>query len=264
MHHSALVCLVKHLVVGQGEEDPEGPALLALLLSPPGPPTFSPLAPTRERVVQAIVAISSADFSSCARRSQDINLGQKFRMRLPGRQSVQHASLVHGVKECHNRSKEGEFAWCISRETPLQGPRHLRRCTRSGRALGARDGAHPRRRRRAARGLYAAIRIHSRFRRGRRGRRRMLVGLYPRPRARSSPAHLSHEQCGVRIPCRRRAAGVAVSRRRQCSTRALWELYPEPVRKLIAEKGGLSDRMIYLAASELAKSFSLCRLTPPR
>jgi hypothetical protein len=48
------------------------------------------------------------------------------------------------------------------------------------------------------------------------------------------------------------------------ATRALWELYPEPVRKLIAEKGGLSDRMIYLAASELAKSFSLCRLTPPR
>src|SRR5947209_2755745 len=32
------------------------------------------------------------------------------------------------------------------------------------------------------------------------------------------------------------------------ATRALWELYPEPVRKLIAEKGGLSDRMIYLSA----------------
>jgi hypothetical protein len=44
------------------------------------------------------------------------------------------------------------------------------------------------------------------------------------------------------------------------ATRVLWELYPEPVRKLIAERGGLSERMIYLGANELAKSFSLCRL----
>jgi hypothetical protein len=46
------------------------------------------------------------------------------------------------------------------------------------------------------------------------------------------------------------------------ATRVLWELYPEPVRKLIAQKGGLSDRMIYLDASELAKSFSLCKVAP--
>jgi hypothetical protein len=43
-------------------------------------------------------------------------------------------------------------------------------------------------------------------------------------------------------------------------TRVLWELYPESVRKLIAQKGGLSDRMIYLDASELGKSFSRCKL----
>jgi hypothetical protein len=47
-------------------------------------------------------------------------------------------------------------------------------------------------------------------------------------------------------------------------TRVLWELYPQPVRKLIAQKGGLSDRMIYLDASELAKSFSRCRQVPLR
>ena len=48
------------------------------------------------------------------------------------------------------------------------------------------------------------------------------------------------------------------------ATRALWELYPEPVRKLIAQKGGLSETMIYLTASELAKNFPLCTLAPPR
>jgi len=41
-------------------------------------------------------------------------------------------------------------------------------------------------------------------------------------------------------------------------TRVLWELYPEPVRKLIAQKGGLTGRMIYVNASELAKTFSRC------
>jgi hypothetical protein len=46
-------------------------------------------------------------------------------------------------------------------------------------------------------------------------------------------------------------------------TRVLWELYPEPVRKLIAQKGGLSDRMIYLDASELGKSFSRCKAAIP-
>jgi hypothetical protein len=47
------------------------------------------------------------------------------------------------------------------------------------------------------------------------------------------------------------------------ATRALWELYPEPVRNLIAHKGGLSDRMIYLSASDLAKSFSQCKFRIP-
>jgi hypothetical protein len=45
-------------------------------------------------------------------------------------------------------------------------------------------------------------------------------------------------------------------------TRVLWELYPEPVRKLIGQKGGLSDRMIYLDASELGKTFTRCAPVP--
>jgi hypothetical protein len=46
------------------------------------------------------------------------------------------------------------------------------------------------------------------------------------------------------------------------ATRALWELYPEPVRRLIAEKGGLSETMVYLSASELAPTFPLCKPLP--
>ena len=47
------------------------------------------------------------------------------------------------------------------------------------------------------------------------------------------------------------------------ATRVLWELYPEPVRRLIVEKGGLSDKMIYLSARELAQSFPLCQVRSP-
>lgn len=46
------------------------------------------------------------------------------------------------------------------------------------------------------------------------------------------------------------------------ATRALWALYPAPVRKLIAKKGGLSDKIVYLSAQELSSSFARC--DPPR
>jgi hypothetical protein len=42
------------------------------------------------------------------------------------------------------------------------------------------------------------------------------------------------------------------------ATRALWALYPAPIRNLIAKKGGLSGKIIYLTAQELSSSFPRC------
>jgi hypothetical protein len=41
-------------------------------------------------------------------------------------------------------------------------------------------------------------------------------------------------------------------------TRALWALYPASIRNLIAKKGGLSNKMVYLSAQELSSSFARC------
>jgi hypothetical protein len=43
------------------------------------------------------------------------------------------------------------------------------------------------------------------------------------------------------------------------ATNALLAMYPQMIRKLIASKGGLSDKMIFLSADELSTNFSRCR-----
>ena len=48
----------------------------------------------------------------------------------------------------------------------------------------------------------------------------------------------------------------------RAATRALWALYPAPIRTLIAKKGGLSDKMVYLNAEELSATFARCDARP--
>lgn len=42
-------------------------------------------------------------------------------------------------------------------------------------------------------------------------------------------------------------------------TRLLMEIYPQNVRRWIARKGGLSQRMVYLHGRELASMYRMCR-----
>jgi hypothetical protein len=43
------------------------------------------------------------------------------------------------------------------------------------------------------------------------------------------------------------------------ATRTLWALYPEAIRRVIKQKGGLSDKMIFITADDLSHSYSRCR-----
>ena len=42
-------------------------------------------------------------------------------------------------------------------------------------------------------------------------------------------------------------------------TRLLMDVYPQPVRRWIARKGGLNQRMMFLAGRELASMYPVCR-----
>ena len=47
----------------------------------------------------------------------------------------------------------------------------------------------------------------------------------------------------------------------EVGTQALWELYPQPVRKWISAKGGLSAKMMYLRGRELTAMYPPCQVT---
>ena len=45
------------------------------------------------------------------------------------------------------------------------------------------------------------------------------------------------------------------------STAALWELYPEHVKRWINSRGGLSAKMMFLRGRELSSMYAECRTT---
>jgi hypothetical protein len=42
-------------------------------------------------------------------------------------------------------------------------------------------------------------------------------------------------------------------------TKALWEIYPAPVRTWLTKKGGLKHKMVFLSGTELASMYPSCR-----
>jgi hypothetical protein len=44
-------------------------------------------------------------------------------------------------------------------------------------------------------------------------------------------------------------------------TQALWELYPQHVKRWISSRGGLSSKMMFLRGKELAAMYPECRVT---
>ena len=45
----------------------------------------------------------------------------------------------------------------------------------------------------------------------------------------------------------------------QAGTRALWEIYPQPVRAWLSRRGGLRPKMVYLHGRELVAMYQVCR-----
>lgn len=51
---------------------------------------------------------------------------------------------------------------------------------------------------------------------------------------------------------------IGIHRENAAGTQILWDMYPDQIRDWIVSKGGLSDRVMYLAGTELTALYSQC------